>query len=1245
MSFVARSDAVNPLLRTASSEGAVQLQHPTPDLQSLQGAYVQNVERLEEHAERMSSTSSDIGEEIRKLRREQKLSDSRRSSMLSNAIQEEEIVTHSRSRNVSTSSYANSIVDLNNSARHGGYSPGGYMTSPKGSLRSGSWSQVSFTASIPRQRSISKGSRLGQVSSLDDEGELVQSPVEDPTLVGIVPRLDGLRITTNESFSNMFEQSAEKRNSQEEHGGTRLPSDGSFTHLYNSMVDANSSAPHLAAPRTPSDTSFTDVYNQIATEIREQLYDAGAGGKSPAMNSSIQPTPVEEQKPFVTREQLLETVANDHHRFQLLSPQVPLIDDVEMAKRLSGLEPLDEESDPPPRSVLQIHRTGSMDGRPIQNVMELPDRPITAASTDTYQQAQTLFRDFDGAYYAPSIRDAIRESSGGLDRRASAMLTSPPNVDPRVPPPAPGMIFYPAPVPRQLNLPQRLSQMPSAAVQARRRTQMLSELPPEVRKSMPWLGQEQGRSVTEGATLDPRQSKMTLSNMPPHLRASMFFETPGSSQEVEMVDDSAVATLDDLLDASANAPASAFINHPFVGRLGADVYRKEELVKSASSPSFLPKPEKAEKKNRRSSMLGLRRNSISSTDQLREENNKTPNKLQKRNSRSNSLAALDDSALARGPGGEIAGIGKSAESAPERERERDGREADDEQPDHEEEEEEGDDEPEYKGPPTTLLAELQARKAQQKQRNRTAATAFPNGMHATLLEMDAVAQLQKTKRKKTRVTLAWEDPETHAAADAADKDDEDVPLGMLFPGKNKRDPGDWNRPLGLLEKKELEDNEPLSRRRNRLLGIDMARRTPSPGKSMPEVQVTGDNDEDSGHEGETLAERIRRLKNQKELDEALGDVATRPVSTAFSTEMLSEFGIGDEKAQEKRESTGSQAVKSVSSGEKSPNRSGANTPGEEETLGQRRARLQREALGQARRASRVSLAAEARLGDNLTAADGANRASTMLQTPATTPPLRTSRSMADLLQSFPAGKFEARKISNEALTSALPPGSLLARNEQKQAVQKARMNDHRQRASSYGFDATLVDIGTAAGPTADQRKSGGFMNGLYNGGGLHTAADQPVMMGVQEQQQAMMYGHQYQNGFYPSPAGMQTYPYANPAFAQGGYAMGMGTPLGYPANMMYAQQPQQQQQHYHSSGLGLGVNGHTTMTNPHLLLSNVGGGLGQRSMANLNEGTYHPHQSFRGQSTMPNLHGGMYEVRLDQKERERIDAWRLGVMQ
>jgi hypothetical protein len=983
-----------------------------------------------------------------------------------------------------------------------------------------------------------------------------------------------------------------------------MPSDGAFTNLYNQMVESNGSASHMAAPRIPSDTSFTDVYDQIATEIREQLHVVGSGVKSPAMNSSIQPTPVEDQKPFAP--------FNNQRRSRLILEQ---IDDrhLQFGKSVGLEEKIDEDDPEAPKPILQIHRADSLDQRTAQLLDDPIDRPMTAASTDTYQQAQMLFQDFDGAHFSAS-----REPSGASASIPPSMIMSPPDVDSRIPPPVPGMVYYPAPVPRTLNLPQRLSQLPSPSVLAKRRTQMLSGLPVDVRKSAPWLAHEQGRVVSGGAMLDARRSTVA-----PQLRASMFFETVGPSQEVEMIDDSAVATLEDMLDASAVAPVSAFTDHPIVGHIGAEVYRREAPAKGTTSSS-LPKPDKPDKKKRRSSMLGIRRHSISSTDKLREENNKTPSKLQKKNSRSNSLAgALDDSALARDQNGDIRGS-RSADGTPARRLRFEDEEEHSEDEENAVEDDEEDDETPYVGPPTTLLAELQQRKIQQKQRNRTAATAFPNGMHATLLEMDAVLQLQKQKRKKARVTLAWEDPDAIAAVDAANQDDEEVPLGMLFPSKKKRDPADWNRPLGLLEKRELEENEPLSRRRNRLLGIDFTKRTPSPSKTRPEVQITSEeDDEESEHEGETLGQRLRRLKNEKELDAALGEVKTRPISQAFSTEMLTELGFSEDKPEEKRQSTGSQGVKSVVSEDNpTPNRSSSHTPEpveEEETLGQRRARLQRETLAQNRRVSQMSL------GDGL--ANGQNRTSTMLQPPGTTPPVNTSRSMADLLQQFPAGKHESRKISNDALTSALPPGSLLAKHEEKQAAQKARMQDSAKRVTSYGLDSPLIDTTAMLGPSLEARKSGGFMGGMYNNtnGGLISAADRGLMLAATEHQQAqaqaaMLYA--YQTGLtYP---GLLS-PYAAAAAAY---------PYGYPANAMYAAPPPAV-----AATATVQQQPPASMTNPNLLLHNMGGALNRQSRPHLPDVAYQPVQRL---STMPTQQ--QQEEFLDQRGRDRIDAWRLGVM-
>ena len=92
------SDAPTLLrLRTVSGEGAVDLRHPTPDLQTLQGAYVKNIEKLEQSAEELSQGGSDIGEEIRKMKLEQDRA-SRRSSMASSQVAHSHSLSHSHSQ-------------------------------------------------------------------------------------------------------------------------------------------------------------------------------------------------------------------------------------------------------------------------------------------------------------------------------------------------------------------------------------------------------------------------------------------------------------------------------------------------------------------------------------------------------------------------------------------------------------------------------------------------------------------------------------------------------------------------------------------------------------------------------------------------------------------------------------------------------------------------------------------------------------------------------------------------------------------------------------------------------------------------------------------------------------------------------------------------------------------------------------------------------------------------------------------
>jgi hypothetical protein len=441
-----------------------------------------------------------------------------------------------------------------------------------------------------------------------------------------------------------------------------------------------------------------------------------------------------------------------------------------------------------------------------------------------------------------------------------------------------------------------------------------------------------------------------------------------------------------------------------------------------------------------------------------------PRKVKKKSSRSFSLGTkLDDSALDRNPDGDLGS--ESNTPGP-------GSEDGDESNRSGEDELSASEDDEYYGPPTTLLAELQMRKAAQKSRNRTALTAFPNGMHSTLLELDAVAQIQRQKRNTARVTLAWEDPDHLQAAKDANGDDENVPLGMLYSGNGKvkaqmkeRGMADWDRPLGLIEQRERDDNEPLSRRRDRLKGIDPARRRqPSPSKMIfaaPTVQINGEDAQESEEEGETLAERLKRLKAPKEADRGPKDANPRPVSEAFSAEMLSHLDSLD--PNENRVRTTSSQDDNASGSETRLQASSVGASDEEqETLGQRRARL-----------------LKASQSNPATTTLGAQGEGPPI---AIRPPMPASPSLANLLQSFPAGK--PRPIPGNDLVSTLPQDSLLRRAEEKQATRHAEIRKGNvERSSSYMVNKPLVEFSNLpAAPDPRRQTSGGFRGGMYNTG-------------------------------------------------------------------------------------------------------------------------------------------------------------------
>ncbi|TKA77479.1 hypothetical protein B0A55_05360, partial [Friedmanniomyces simplex] len=801
------------LTRSSSAVSVQPLRHVTTDYPppSLQRTYSRNIMNLEQMAEDISQGGSDIGEEIRRMNEEQKQR-SRQSSIQSshqgdiNVLrggaggapgmgQTDSLSTGSRGR-----AGSNNTTDVTGAARWGGYSPNRFMPSV-GSARSGSgWTHPS----LPRKPSATESSRLGQMVEPMQEGKPLDSPLAP--------------------------------------GGS----------LY------STSPPEHEPSRQASQSSFGKQYDQIAGQIEESL-------------EHVPPSP----------------------------------------PKHGGLLP--------------------GDGQGHGGMITPPLRP---RSTDTYQEAQMAFKDFDGVHFSPNTdeyveldqdgneirRVSARNSSGVLSMSAASLLRTPRArpISYAEPPPTEGMVYYPAPVPRMLNLPKRLSQLPAAKVQAKRRTQVLSQVPPEAMQGAPWIPQmdfgEEGSKLSNHSRgssgshseqprpyLNERMSTANLQSLPPQLRASIFFDRQSVPHDVEVKNKSAVATLDSILAASATAPVSAFTDHPFAGDVRRSTFAPEHVRARRSTATLAPtmpaEPETAHKVEKRRSSIGNLLRRTSSGNELAEQLNRRGSrssllldfneggkKLQKRRSRMSLGDEMQrQSDGHRTPGNELSepdpAAGLLAAAQPDSLRgaehedqriasgSRPGTAASWQNPEATEElieEEPKEDAAQENGEeneagfvqPSTLLAELQIRKANQKSRNRTAATHYPNGMHSTLLELDAVEQISKNKRMKQHIPLAWEGA-MQPQEERGDEDDE-IPLGVLYPsrdglvgGKKRMGDGrDHERPLGLMEKREMEDNEPLASRRNRMLGLPPTfgraerevGRAPGVAQNMSQLHLAGQPD-------------------------------------------------------------------------------------------------------------------------------------------------------------------------------------------------------------------------------------------------------------------------------------------------------------------------------------------------------------------------------------------------------------------
>ena len=549
-----------------------------------------------------------------------------------------------------------------------------------------------------------------------------------------------------------------------------------------------------------------------------------------------------------------------------------------------------------------------------QTEADYSERPVTAVSTEDHQHAMHLFADFDGVHIptrhntTTGTDELVKEVENASNFSVREPL--PINDCSTAPEPisrAQDKIYYPAPVPVILNLPPKLSKGHRALQRDTRQSEVIDTASISGdRKSVLaptdlLLSQDESYSVS----IKNHETRRGMANLPPQLKAELFFEHKPVQQSIELKNGSAVATLDSILNASAHAPVNAFIDHPIAGEVGAEIFGSSSVGKGNNGA----RPMDARPRESRS-LLNILKHRSSSATLLEDE-------------KGSSLYGTDG-ILASGNPSASHTAGRVTTNDAEGS-ELDGNE---EETGNTEDifEYPAESEP-YAGVPTTLLAELQLRKQRQQQRGRTAAKAFPNGMHSTLLELDAVAQVQKQTRKQKQVTLAWEDSNAENYR-AKNENDEDIPLGVLYPSRRilqSRHSGylEEDQPLGLAAKRAMDDNEPLSRRRARLKGDSEIARDTGSGtfQSMYPLQERGMTDSNIGRSGEErgecLAQRIKRLKDIEQRS------PTRPLTGGFMSEVLSSVGI---------------QLKATKSTEVVASR----TPNPDETLGERRKRLQAE---------------------------------------------------------------------------------------------------------------------------------------------------------------------------------------------------------------------------------------------------------------------------------------------------------------
>jgi len=1110
----------NPLFRT-SSTASLTLSHPTPDIgkRSRSGAYLGNIAALEATAERLSTTSS-IDIAIREELDELKRSDSRRSSILQ--TNSERRVSGSDCASLlgqpqsSVASRQNSILGTNNVARFGGYSPGGFIMSPHSSV----------SGAPLRLRSASKASSYNVPSpiagnmAIDNWGgedslfmsrhgpgkSSVRSTVSRASL-GLIAELDQPSALTKEAF-DAADRVAIIGEDAEDDDTIRA---SAHQHIEAEFADVleDVGSPQTEVLLPVLDNGFMENGFMDSTSPRLQLHqpeEYPQYRENLAVQDDDRPTTSGSNMTYEAQRAFgdFDGVHCDPEVGEFPPPQVPRFQEPEAPRASRQLD------QPPPRPKSYFdHSTGQQMlfyPAPVPAMLNLPPK------LSRKSKAETSARNIRRSQILSAMPQAMPQATSQPVRASRVWLPDPmegvngsrdnlpfmtgllgddlgaatPETDPAPQLPDAGATGHhhgESSHVRQASETSTIHAPPPAPPQHQQHQGLQVPQQREIRRP---------QKITEANKRNTRATM--LDDLPPQLRASAFFDLPSTVPKIEVKGGSAMATLDSILDASASAPVSAFTDHVFAGKLGAEVYGAEKKKKKKSKKALAV--EGQEEDNRKTIIAR-----DSSTDLLDEP--RKPNKLRKRASQLSLLGLNPEQDRDMDEGARRTSNTNRNGSSPDSERgpispNELAPDSDEDSEDSDEETDESSDEDEdvYQGAPTTLLAELQLRKQQNKMRTKPKYNAHSNGLHTTLLELDAVAEVERKARKGKRINLAWEDPNANPDH-LEDMDDDEVPLGMLFAAKATGNTpstmdisavmNEVNRPLGLMERRELEDNEPLSQRRDRLQGrngglmpmsLEMMQKrmtqlslapfgggptglagtlagnrsasrlglpySPSVMGGSAAGSVINEPVGDEGEvEGETLAQRKARLAAENPLPRA------RPVSGIFSSELLGHFG-GEEDVKDDSKNKGKEGGVD-------------NVPEEEETLGQRRKRLQAEREARERE---MNSGGGGGLGSNLNLAL----------------PLNTNRntmiSVAAPVEG--PGYHLPHQMSMSNMLAAHPFDSAQGRFDPRNA-DRLRKDADAERIQMMEKDAKMAAL-RAQMPTTLERVSVGAQNGGYMGG-------------------------------------------------------------------------------------------------------------------------------------------------------------------